>query len=91
MPFWGKENWQNVNLLVKKRLKIKGFFNCHAPANKGPFVTSMLRLFGLVFSLSTLCELYVVIARNSSRMHILSFYHDCFLVLFISCFFFFSI
>ena len=35
--------------------------NCHALANLGPFVTSMLRLLGLAISLSTLCELYAVI------------------------------
>ena len=87
----GTENWQNLNLLVKKRLKMKGFFNCHALANTGTFVTSMLRLLGLAFLLSTLCGLYVVIVWNSCRMRIVSFYHDCFLVLFISCFFFFSI
>ena len=83
-------NWQNVNLLVIRRLKMKGFFNCHALSNAGPFVTKMLRLSGLAFSLSTLCGLYVVKVWNSSKMRIVSFYHDCFLVLFIS-FFFFSI
>ena len=50
MPNWGTENWQNLN--------------CHALANLGPFVTSMLRLLGLAFSLSTLCELYVVIVSR---------------------------
>ena len=84
MPNWRTENWQNLNLLVEKRLKIKGFFSCHAVGNTRPFVTSMLRLFGLAFSLSTLCGLYVVIVWNSSGMRIVSFYHDCFLVLFIS-------
>ena len=38
-----------------------GTENCHALANLGPFVTSMLRLLGLAFSLSRLCELYVMI------------------------------
>ena len=47
MQNWWTENCQNLN--------------CHALVNLGPFVTSMLRLLGLVFSLSTLCELYVVI------------------------------
>ena len=47
MQNWGTENWQNLN--------------CHALANLEPFVTSTLRLLGLAFSLSTLCELYVVI------------------------------
>ena len=48
MPNWGTENWQNVNLLVIRRLEMKG----------------------LIF------------------INMVSFYHDCFLVLFISCFFF---
>ena len=61
MPNWGTEDWQNVKFLAVRRLKIKGFYNCHALANTGPFVTSMLRLFGLTFSLSALCGLYVVI------------------------------
>ena len=87
---WGTENWQNLNLLVNKKLKMKGSFNCHALASTGTFVTSMLRLFGLVFSLSTLCGLYGAIVWNSSRMCIVSFYHDCF-VLFISCFFLFHL
>ena len=47
MPNWGTENWQTLD--------------CHALANLGPFVTSTLRLLRLAFSLSTLCELYVVI------------------------------
>ena len=58
MPNWGggvEENSQNLNLLVKKRLKIKGFFYCHARPTGGPFVTSMLRLMGLHFH----CQHYV--------------------------------
>ena len=61
MPNWVTENWQNLNVLVKKKIENERIFNCHALANLGPFVTSMLRLLGLAFSLSTLCELYVVI------------------------------
>ena len=46
MPNWRTEtDWQNVN--------------CHALANLGPFVESMLRPLGLAFSKS--CEQYVVI------------------------------
>ena len=77
MSDWRTEKWQNINLLVIRRLKMKGliFFNCHALANTGPFVANMLRLFGLAFSLSTSYGLYAVIVEH--WMRIVSFYHDC--------------
>ena len=87
MPNWGTEDWQNVNLLVKKRLKMKGFLTVMPWPKRGLLWQVCWDCLGLQFSLSTLCGLYVVIVWNSNRMRIVSFYQDCFLVLFISCFF----
>ena len=55
-------------ILIYWLKKIENDRNCYALANMGTFVTSMLRLLGLTFSLSTLCGLYVVIVWNLIRM-----------------------
>ena len=46
---WEIENWQNLNLLVKIRVKMKVFFSCHALANTGTFVMYVETVWACIF------------------------------------------